>query len=187
MADFPDFDEGKRRRIRRRNYTDDAWGMADDADHYDGPSGDIEDWASGLVDEEGQSGQGSRKYGQTDSAIDPSAIPARSRRTIEEFHARQQAQGKDISAGTDRSERFRQRLGRDAIPSYESSSGSRQKNKRSTASYPPEIVMKSKPTPSIMGFPLDFNNLSPIWLAVLVLTALATCSCMGLALYWLLG
>lgn len=63
MENFPppwDGDERSKRRKRhlkddhRREFSDEGWGMAFDADMYDGDEGEIEDWAAGMVHEEGR-------------------------------------------------------------------------------------------------------------------------------------
>jgi hypothetical protein len=65
MSDFYEdrdsrFDDDARGRQRRRRsqrlkrYDDDAWGMAYNEDLGDGASADVEDWAAGMVDEEGR-------------------------------------------------------------------------------------------------------------------------------------
>lgn len=63
MEDFPPPWEGdersgrKKRRFKdhhRREFSDEGWGMAFDADMYDGDEGQIEDWAAGMVHEEGR-------------------------------------------------------------------------------------------------------------------------------------
>lgn len=51
MSDFNDYNEEPSRR-RRRDYTDDAWGMSEYEDYADGSAGDVEDYAGGLVPEE---------------------------------------------------------------------------------------------------------------------------------------
>ncbi|PJF39124.1 MAG: hypothetical protein CUN55_15240 [Phototrophicales bacterium] len=53
MGEYPDYNEEfSRRKRRRRDYTDDAWGMAEYEDYDDGSAGDVEDYAGGLVPEE---------------------------------------------------------------------------------------------------------------------------------------
>ena len=64
MEDFPPPWEGDERSKRKRHFndnhhrefSDEGWGMAFDADMYDGNEGEIEDWAAGMVHEEGRSG-----------------------------------------------------------------------------------------------------------------------------------
>lgn len=55
MADYPYHDEDpKRRRRRQRDYHEDAWGMAEYSDYGDGDFAAAEDYAAGMVDEEGR-------------------------------------------------------------------------------------------------------------------------------------
>jgi hypothetical protein len=62
MEDFPPPWNGDERSKRKRHlkddhrieFSDEGWGMAFDADMYDGNEGEIEDWAAGMVHEEGR-------------------------------------------------------------------------------------------------------------------------------------
>lgn len=187
MADFPDFpDEGRKRRRRRRSYTDDAWGMAEDADSHDGPSADVEDWASGLVDEEGRREDFlySENTGGGHAGPTPSGIPSHSRQKIEEFHARRQARGEPPLTATSRADQFRDRLNRQVVPG--SGSVERRKNYRASGESSRGGYVRTGP-PTLLGVPIDFNNLSPTAAVLLLLIFVLSCSCVALVGYLVLG
>jgi hypothetical protein len=178
MGDFPDFsDEGRRRRNRKRRYTDDfgddAWGMADDADHYDGPTADLEDWASGLVDEEGRRESIYHHHPEDDPGGNTESIPYRSRYSIQRFYARHRANPTSPPL-TSRSDRFRERMGRDVIQSYEP------RGRRSRQ-------INAGSAPAAPRFWYDLDALSPTAVIALAMLVVLVCSCALLVLYFLFG
>ncbi len=68
------FNERRRRKNRLGNYEDDAFGMADAGDRADGDFANIEDYAGGLVEEEGRNSRNYRDW-DDNSQSDPLADP----------------------------------------------------------------------------------------------------------------
>ena len=65
------FNERRRRKNRLGNYEDDALGMADAGDRADGDFANIEDYAGGLVEEQGRNYRDWDDNSQSDPLADP--------------------------------------------------------------------------------------------------------------------
>lgn len=124
---YDDDKSGRRRKRldRQTRYDDDAWGMAHNADLGDGARADIEDWASGMVDEEGRRHRNERRSRRDDDLMDDSddlggfdrpALGGRSQgssaRGSRPSSARSSGRRYDDSSALSRADQLRQRFDR---------------------------------------------------------------------------
>ncbi len=174
MADYPYYDEDPKRRAkrrRRRNYADDAWGMAYYEDSYDGDAADIEDWAAGMVDEEGRREEHYRPDEFDDGPYTSSDYP-RSRHYSQNYRVPE-----DPSPAVDRAKRLAGRMvfREDYAPG---------KRGTPTPATRQDMRRRKKPAPPSTGRGFDVSWPVVISLVIALVTA---CSCGVLLLYFLVG
>lgn len=171
MADYPYYDEDPKRRAkrrRRRNYTDDAWGMAYYEDSYDGDAADIGNWAGGMVDEEGRRFEDVYDPNRADTGdYAPSDYP-RSRYFSRNYSV--PSSRSEPSPAVDRAKRLAGRMSErnsyaPGPPAGRAGSGSR-----------------VPPPPRADGFEVSWQIVLPLLLALVTV-----CSCGVLVLYYLVG
>ncbi len=171
MADYPYYDEDPKRRARRRrrrNMEDDGWGMAADGDFHDGDMGDIEDWAAGMVDEEGRREQFYNPDRYDDEPVVSGDYPRSRYFREKEMERRHQSPSPDPRRGLDPVERavgLMDRLNR----------------RTSYAPAPPlDQAARSKRRP-------DSSQINATAILVMLMMLTAICSCVALLLYIVFG
>lgn len=168
MSDYSDYDNGDdSRRRRRRNYTDDAWGMAEYEDYHDGSAGDAEDYAGGLVPEE----RPHRRYD------DPSSEEAADNQYTVASNApenqwRSQHIGRGSSDGVDQAARLLQRMNeRNSYP----------------ASRHPTAPPRPSAAPSAARPQTTEQGASAFMIGIILLLLVIVMSCLILGFYVIFG
>jgi hypothetical protein len=195
----------RRKRFRedhRSSYTDEALGMAAEADSHDGNAANVEDWAAGLVDEEGRPNSSYRDWNEQEARADyPDTVhyqrPAY--RSMPPTDPSQPSPALQRAAQfMDRANRRVRRRAREAPRYQEPDRYSRYNDRRDLASPTGSWL------DSLLNFGSDINlnlggfgRLSNIALIVLVVALIAACGCLlflaawignlfGLGVLWLL-
>lgn len=165
MSEYYDEDP-KRRKRRKRRYVDDAWGMAEYEDYADGNFADAEDYAAGLVDEEGHGGRIRSQYvGGADDDDYSSAS----------YEITRGHPDRAVERATDLMQRMNRRTSYNQPPP--------------TRSQSPAIHSRSSPPPnaSPLDTLFDMRGASPAIIGIMVVIGGCAFSCLLLVIYLALG
>lgn len=170
MGEHPDYgDDPYRNRRRRRDYTDDGWGMAEYEDYADGDAGSVGDYAGGLVYEEGSR----QRYYEGDDYQNPTNISDDNQYTVASAAPDEHWRSRHISGssneGMERAANLLQRMNeRNSYPAAQQA--------------PP--TSQARPAQRVAAD----NDVSAVYSAgIIMLILIATLSCTALVFYATLG